>query len=268
MAKLIVDLSEFKAGIDFARMKLEGVEGVIIRGGDGTYLDKEFETFYNKAKLRGLPVGVFWYSRAVNVAQAQAEAERLYTHCLKGRSFDLPIYLDVECNAQGSLGRDRLTAVILAWAKYLQERGYLCGLYTWPSWVRDKMHREQLTGLELWLCQWSADKPAMECGMWQFGGEDNFIRHRTIAGQVVDQNYMYKDYPAIIKKQGKNGYKKEGKTMYKFFEDVPSWAQEAVKAAMDKGAVKGTGKEGGKIVLNLSEDVVRVIAILHNLKLV
>lgn len=267
MQKLIVDLSEWKEGIDFAQMKIEGVEGVILRGGDGTYLDKAFEGFYKKSRLRELPTGAFWYSRAVTVAQAEAEAKLFYEKCLKGRTFELPIYLDVECDAQGGLGRDRLTAVILAWAKYLQDRGYVCGLYTWPSWVREKVHQDKLSGLELWLCQWSKDKPTMACGMWQYGGEDNFMRSPKIAGKVVDQSYLYKDYPAMMKKLGKNGYKKEEKKMYKHFEDVPAWGKEAVKAAMDKGALHGTGTEGGKAVLDLSEDLVRTLVILHSLKL-
>lgn len=265
-AKLIVDLSEWKEGIDFAQMKKEGVEGVILRGGDGTYVDRCFEGFYEKSRLRGLPTGAFWYSRAVTVAQAKAEAKLFYEKCLKGRCFELPIYLDVECDAQGSMGRDGLTAVILAWSQYLRQRGYLCGVYTWPNWVRDKMHAGKLSGLELWLCQWSSDKPEMDCGIWQFGGGTNFLRSNVIAGKVVDQSYMYKDYPAIVKKYGKNGYKEE-KKMYKFYEDVPSWAQSAVKAAMDKGFVNGTGVEDGRKVLDLSEDLVRMLVILQNMKL-
>lgn len=266
MKKLIADLSEFQEGIDFAQMKIEGVEGVILRGGDGTYLDKAFEGFYQKSRLRELPTGAYWYSRAVTAAQAEAEAALFYERCLKGRKFELPVYLDVECDAQGGLGRDGLTAVILAWSQYLRQRGYLCGVYTWPSWFRDKVHMEKIGHLERWVCQWSSDRPEISHGMWQFGGETNFLRSNTIAGYVVDQNDMVTDYPAMVKKYGKNGYKEE-KKMYKFYEDVPSWAQGAVKAAMDKGFVNGTGVEDGRKVLDLSEDLVRMLVILQNMKL-
>ena len=40
-----------------------------------------------------------------------------------------------------------------------------------------------------------------------------------------------------------------------------------MKAAMDKGVLKGTGTENGKPVLNLSEDLVRTLVILQNMKL-
>ena len=264
--KLCVDLSEYQKGISFSALKAEGVKGVILRGGDGSYEDNCFRDFYDQAKAQGLPVGAYWYSRAVTGAQARAEAERFHRACLKGRKFELPIYLDVECDAQGSLGRDGLTAVILAWSQYLRQRGYLCGVYTWPSWFRDRVHLEKIGHLERWVCQWSGDRPEISHGMWQFGGETNFLRSNTIAGYVVDQNDMVTDYPAMVKKYGKNGYKEE-KKMYKFYEDVPGWAQSAVKAAMDKGVLKGTGVENGKPVLDLSEDLVRMLVILQNMKL-
>ena len=263
---LVVDLSEFQEGISLAKLKAEGVKAVILRGGDGSYKDRCFRGFYDQAKAHGLPVGAYWYSRAVTEAQARAEAELFYTACLKGRKFELPIYLDVECDAQGSMGRNGLTAVILAWSQYLRERGYLCGVYTWPSWFQDKMHLDKIGHLERWVCQWSSDRPKISHGMWQFGGSTNRLRSNTIAGYIVDQNDMVTDYPAMVKKYGKNGYKEE-KKMYKFYEDIPSWGQPAVKAAMDKGVLKGTGTENGKPVLNLSEDLVRTLVILQNMKL-
>ena len=44
--------------------------------------------------------------------------------------------------------------------------------------------------------------------MWQFGGETNRVRSPILAGQTVDQDYSYYDYPAVIKNAGLNGYPK------------------------------------------------------------
>ena len=49
----------------------------------------------------------------------------------------------------------------------------------------------------------------MNYGLWQFGGESNYIRSNKVAGVVTDQNYAFKDYPAIMKKHGLNGFTKE-----------------------------------------------------------
>ena len=263
---LCVDLSEYQKGIDLAALKAQGVKALVLRGGDGTYPDSCFAAFYTQAKALGLPVGVYWFSRALDEGEALAEAERVYELCLKGRKFELPVYLDCESGAQRDLGKEALTQVILAWSGYLQKRGYLCGVYANPSWFRDRMEWSRLDHLERWVAQWSTDRPDLSHGMWQFGGEQNFLRNSRMAGYVVDQNDMVRDYPSLMKKYGKNGYEEE-KTVYRFYENVPAWAKEAVKAAMDRGVLKGTGTEDGKPVLDLSEDLTRTLVILHNLKL-
>lgn len=57
---------------------------------------------------------------------------------------------------------------------------------------------------------------------------------------------------------------KEEKIMYKTFENVPKWGQEAVRAALNKGILKGEGLDkDGNVILNLSEDMTRMIVILH-----
>ena len=111
---LCVDLSEYQKGISFAALKAQGVQAVILRGGDGTYEDNCFGEFYDQAKAQGLPVGAYWYSRAESEIQARIEAEWFYAACLKGRRFELPIFLDCESEAQGKLGAEGLTEVILA----------------------------------------------------------------------------------------------------------------------------------------------------------
>jgi LysM repeat protein len=47
--------------------------------------------------------------------------------------------------------------------------------------------------------------------MWQFGGETNQQRSPILAGQTVDQDYCYYDYPSVIKNGGFNGYPKTEK---------------------------------------------------------
>lgn len=57
---------------------------------------------------------------------------------------------------------------------------------------------------------------------------------------------------------------KEEKIMYKTFDNVPKWGQEAVRAALNKGILKGEGLDkDGNVILNLSEDMTRMIVIMH-----
>ena len=63
-----VDISEFQQGINFNKMKNDGIKAVIIRAGYGresSQKDCMFESHYRNAKAAGLKIGVYWYSRAV-----------------------------------------------------------------------------------------------------------------------------------------------------------------------------------------------------------
>ena len=51
-------------------------------------------------------------------------------------------------------------------------------------------------------------------GIWQFGGETNYLESNSIPGVgVVDKDKCYKDYPTIIKQGGWNGWKKSDKVL-------------------------------------------------------
>lgn len=56
------------------------------------------------------------------------------------------------------------------------------------------------------------------------------------------------------------------KRTYKTYSDVPGWGKEAVKAAMDKNALRGEGRDSaGNVILNISEDMVRTLVVLYRL---
>ena len=256
-----VDLSEYQRGIDFDRLVQEGAEFVILRGGDGSYSDQCFGEFYDQAKARNLPVGAYWFSRAVTEAQAEEEAMRFYKTCLRGRQFELPVYMDVEAKAQQNLSRDSLTRIIQVWCDTLRKIGFYTGLYTSTSWIAGEVFFDRLEGIELWIAQWSTSEPKMDFGVWQFGGEVNYLRNRYMAGMIVDQNEMRKDYPTLIKALGLNGYRKgeidmtreevialiderinvilEGKNSV-----ASQWAKEELAEAVEAGITDGTRPQG------------------------
>jgi LysM repeat protein len=213
--KLGIDISHWQGDFNLKAAKAEGVEFVIIKGGGGDaglYVDSRFSDNYKKAQDLGLPVGAYWFSKALTVKEAQAEADYFYTNVLKGRRFELPIYIDVEHKDQLALRKDRLTAVVKAWCNRLQAKGFWVGIYaslwTFASHVNDS----ELQGYAHWVAQWDkkCEYKGNEgvLGMWQFGGETNALRSTQIAGQTVDQDYMLVDYPSHIKAAGCNGFEK------------------------------------------------------------
>lgn len=209
-----IDISGWQGNYDLAKAQKEGVKFVILKGGggdDGKYKDNRFEENYKKAKALKMPVGCYWFSKALTVDQAKAEAKYFYEHCLKGKQFELPIYIDVENKTQLNIGKRKLTDVILAWLKTVRGYGYWVGIYSSASYFKTYMYDDELANYAHWIAQWSKSKPSYKpanaFGLWQFGGETNLIRSNKVAGQVTDQNYLLIDYEPQIKAKGLNGWK-------------------------------------------------------------
>ena len=206
MIPLVVDLSRWDGNVSIPKLKEAGVGAVIAKcgGGDvGLYEDSKWEANYANCKAAGMPVGAYFYSAATTVNQAVREAEYVLK-LIKGKQLEYPVYIDVEERTQQALSESTLRAVIQAWLGTIGD-GWMRGVYTW-KWLLP-------SGLncETWICAWTKSKPC-ECGMWQFGGEVNLLRPTTVAGYPnMDQSYAYRDYPAIIKAAGLNGFRKEAK---------------------------------------------------------
>ena len=206
------DISRWQGAFNFDAAVNEGVKFVIVKGGggdDGLYVDRNFEQNYAACKARNLPVGCYWFSRALNVSEAIEEADYFYNNVLAGKQFELPIYIDVENRTQLGIGQRLLTDVIKAWCDRLEDRNYWVGIYSSKSYFNSYMYDNELQDYAHWIACWS-DSCSYDnvnaFGMWQFGGETNVIRSHTVAGQTVDQDYMLIDYPTMIKAAGKNGF--------------------------------------------------------------
>lgn len=83
-----VDISEFQQNIDFNKMKNDGIKAVIIRAGYGretSQKDSMFESHYKNAKNANLKIGVYWYSYADSVNDAE-KRQGLALSALKARA--------------------------------------------------------------------------------------------------------------------------------------------------------------------------------------
>lgn len=212
MREFGIDVSKWQGNFNFKKAKAEGVKFAILRGASGTSKDSKFETYYKQAKDQKLNVGVYLYTYAKNEAEARVEAEYLFNHCLRGKTFELPIYIDIEDKVQKSLSKAKNTAIVKAFCKTLEAKGYFVGVYASNYFFDTYLNDKELQGYAHWVAQWSRncdyEGKTGVLGMWQFGGETNLIRTNKVAGVTCDQNYMLIDYPSRIKTRGLNGFTK------------------------------------------------------------
>ena len=207
MRRKVIDVSEWQDNIDFAKVKADGVTGVIIRAGYGKYdyqRDKMFDANYAKAKAAGLDCGVYWYSYADSTASAIEEA-RVCMSIIKGKKFEYPIYFDLEEPSQFSRGRAFCDSIVKAFCGELEKHGYFAGLYISRSPLQTYISSDVAERYALWVAEYASKLNYNgTVGMWQYSstGKVNGINGN------VDMDECYIDYPKLIKDGGFNGYTK------------------------------------------------------------
>ena len=183
-----LDVSVWQKDIDFNKVKSDGYDYVIIRAGygkDSGQQDSRFEQNYNNAKAAGLKVGAYWYSYADSPQRAVEEAYNCLKS-IKGKTFDLPIYYDLEESYQSSCD---LMSIAKSWCSVIENNGYEAGVYTFLNWWNKYLDRYELLdeGYSVWLAQIDGDMSNINADIHQF----------TFAQQVdgisgnTDCSYIY-----------------------------------------------------------------------------
>ena len=200
-----VDVSEHNHTLDFGTLKRTGqTEFMITRVGwysnsrKQFIEDLEFERNYNEAKRNGIPLGAYLYSYAQTDAEARSEAEALVKH-LKGKKFDLPIFLDIEDpKYQSSLSVQQRTNICLIYGNVLKSAGYKVGIYTFKNWALGAIDMNQIPNdYAIWIAAWGANNGSVPPDFYKYAF-DHDIWQYTSSGDVegiptrTDINVTYK----------------------------------------------------------------------------
>lgn len=207
-----IDISTWQRNYPYGGATREGVKFAILRAGFSQTKDNQFETHYAAAKAQGWGVGAYWYMYATTVEGAKAEA-RAFLRAVAGKKFEYPLYLDLEDNSIANrTSKETRNAMVRAFGEIIESAGYYFGVYSNLNWYRNLISGSELNKrYDWWIASWSTWAPSgVNYGLWQFGGETNYQRSNKVAGVTTDQNWAVKDYPAIMKQLGLNGYSKQG----------------------------------------------------------
>ena len=197
-----IDVSSHQGEIDWRQVAASDVEFVMIRlgfrgyGKEGTLnLDKNFLKNLNGAKDAGLKVGVYFFSQAVNAAEAEEEAAFVLEH-LAGVKLDYPVVYDWEpVSDKGArtngLGAQALTDCAIAFCDAVSYAGYIPMIYYNLPVGYTRYDLSRLTAYDVWFAQY-AEQPLMyyDYRIWQY----------TDSGRVpgistkVDRNIAFRPY--------------------------------------------------------------------------
>ena len=203
--KDIIDVSRYQGTIDWD--KLAGkIGGAMLKtvstnkSFGGIYIDPMFERNYSECKRLGIPVGAYYYTYAQNEATAQAELAKLH-EALEGKSFELPIAVDVEDNKLKPLSADALTDLVIAAARTIEGWGLYAMVYTYTYYSQTELNMDRLAAYDLWIADYRANRPSRKHGMWQYTSKYKMAGVPNNDG-LVDMSHVYRDYPGIIARAG------------------------------------------------------------------
>jgi len=199
-----IDVSKWNKEIDWEKVKAEGVEFAIIRCGyrgsssGSLILDPTYEANIKGAIEADIPVGVYFFTQAVNEVEAVEEAS-MVINLIRPYDVDYPVFLDSE-SAGGNGRADQLTAeertdIHKAFLETISNAGYATGIYGSTNWLNAKVDMNQLSGYHTWLAEY-AEIPSYEgyYHMWQYTSKGEIDGIST----NVDLNLCYMNIDTSI----------------------------------------------------------------------
>jgi len=174
-----IDVSENNGIVDWNAVKEAGVEFAIIRLGYGSsHLDSQFYANVCGALDKGLKIGVYYYSYALDEAAAKAEGEFLVEtlkDCgLLPSTLEMGVWFDMEDadNWKADHGMSDNQTITNMCSEFICEcnrNGYSCGIYASLDWLYNKIYTDQLADyVPYWCAQWSDHCSWAKTGIWQY----------------------------------------------------------------------------------------------------
>ena len=263
---MVIDISEWQVGMDYSKLKLSGVDGVIVRAGHASasgdwkcVTDKMFDTHMQGITKAGLPLGAYWFSYATNAEQARREAD----YCcdlLKKYNITMPVFYDFEGDSISSAKRrgvnitkSDVTAMTVAFCDRVKEHGYRAGTYFNYDWYNrmEDIPTYKKKGYVLWLAQYNT-KPSVTDGIhiWQYTSSGRISAYNgnldcsNILDDVWSTKYFRPDKYMTRAEVIQVLWARCGKpkaTISMPYNDVKSgvWYESALRWATEKGIVSG-----------------------------
>jgi len=150
-----IDVSRHNGDIDFEQVRDDDYQFVFIKASEGkTYKDDAFERNYNRAREAGLKVGAYHFFRKNRTGREQADN---LLGVIKGKTFDLPLVIDLEDDWGNGAATSRQTALerVLEMLNILNDKGYQVMIYTNLDGY-EKYYKDMLGDHDLWLCSFTS----------------------------------------------------------------------------------------------------------------
>lgn len=187
-----IDVSKWQGNIDWSQAS-SAVSFAIIRcgfrGSSGNIaVDPKFAQNIQGAKANGVRVGVYFYSIAMNEAQAVEEASLAVQQVSQYGGVSLPIYIDMEDSRQLALSQAERDAIVMAFCRTVQNSGYSAGVYANKNWLTNYLTPSSYGGISIWVAQYNTQCTYKgRYDIWQYSSKGSIPG----IGGNVDLNTSY-----------------------------------------------------------------------------
>ena len=155
-----IDVSKYQGAIDWAKVKAEGIEYAFIRLGLRGYesgklvLDEFYDDNMKGANSAGVGAGVYFFTQAVTVEEAQEEAAFVIQN-LANYDVSCPVVFDVERIAGGKgradiLTQEQRTDITIAFCEAVKAAGYTPMIYGNVVCFTQMLDMTRLNDYEKW----------------------------------------------------------------------------------------------------------------------
>ncbi len=161
ISKLGIDVSKHQGEIDWSQVAEAGIEFAFVRVGyrgsreGALYVDEYKDVNLQGAIDNGIPVGVYFYSQAITIEEAIAEAD-LVLEAIQGYDITYPVvfdteYYESELGRGNATSREERTAIAKAFCERIEEAGYQPMVYASTRWSIMNINRDELAKYPFWF---------------------------------------------------------------------------------------------------------------------
>ena len=191
-----IDVSRYQGDIDWAQVAASGVKFAILRAGSqnssGPYIDPYFEQNYAGAKAAGIAVGAYIYTYAETEAEQNDEILTILP-ALEGKTFEYPVFVDVEDKSLTGIGKTALTQLVKRYMDIIDQKGFVPGWYSYTNYINSYLCPEVLADYPLWVADYRSSLGYTgDYHIWQYTSSGSVP---GISGKV-DLNRDYHHYIA------------------------------------------------------------------------
>lgn len=179
MSTKLIDISYWQGNLDFKKLKSAGINYIILRAGYGTTKDSRFDQYAKACQSVGIKIiGAYWFTYALNVAQAKNEAKLCMDICkpynIQRIFYDFEYDTVKKAKAKGvNLGSKECNDFTIAFCDTVKaaglEPGYYCNTDYYKNMYSDRVKNK---GYIFWLAHYKADysyhEAPIPCDIFQY----------------------------------------------------------------------------------------------------